>query len=67
MTLEILKVIISLCAINALEDTKGKWTELDKIEKYQKDCRVWYIRCYEGKNIGPPSDKIKQCIIERKI
>ena len=47
MTLEILKMIIMLCSINALEDSNSKWTELPVIERYQKSCRVWYIDCYE--------------------
>ena len=68
MSIEILRLIISLCAINSLEDTKGKWTELPVIERYQKECRVWYIDCYkkvtdQSKNYGAQS--LTECIRKR--
>ncbi len=47
MNLEVLKLIIMMCSINSLEDTNGNWTELHKIEQYQKDCRVFYIDCHK--------------------
>lgn len=62
--LEILKIIIMLCSINALEDSKGSWTELPKIEKYQKECRVWYIDCYK-KATGITHNKLTTCIEKR--
>lgn len=40
MSLEVLKIIVMLCNINSLEDRKSRWTELQVVEKYQRDCRV---------------------------
>ena len=70
MSLEVLRVIISLCAINSLEDTKGKWTELPVIERYQKECRVWYIDCYsavlkKSNAFTGESDMLNECIRKR--
>lgn len=46
---KILTMIISLCQITSVEDNKSKWTELKNVEKYQKECRVWYMDCIEKK------------------
>lgn len=67
MNLEVLKLIIMMCSINSLEDTNGKWTELHVIEQYQKDCRVFYIDCFEKKH-NPDHWKdiaLTKCIKER--
>jgi hypothetical protein len=62
MSFEVLKLIIMMCSINALEDSRSNWTELPKIEKYQRNCRVWYIDCYKRKE---GNDRLIQCIKER--
>jgi hypothetical protein len=77
ISLEILTMIISLCNISALEDNRSKWTELAKVEKYQKECRVYYIDCYEknyknlknihGKHWVYNQEAIIKCIKDRVI
>jgi hypothetical protein len=51
MTLEMLRLIIAICAVNSLEDKRGNWTEYDKLEKYQRECRVYYYDCLKEKNL----------------
>lgn len=63
--LKVLKMIIMLCAVNSLEDTHGKWTELHNIEKYQRDCRVWYIDCYDNSS-GSVDSRLTKCIKKRQ-
>lgn len=47
LDMAILTFIVSLCQISALEDNKSKWTELKNVEKYQLECRIWYMDCVE--------------------
>ena len=62
-------MIISLCNVSALEDNGSKWTELAKVEKYQKECRVYYIDCYEKnyKNLKNNQEAIVKCIKDRAV
>ena len=68
---QILAMVISLCNIQSLEDVRGKWTKLQAVERYQKECRIWYIDCLKkGKNSGLHGDSIEglvQCIKERDV
>ncbi len=61
MTVEILKVIIALCAINSIEDNKSDWMEFKKMQKLQRECRVYYYNCFEEKKKG------SMAIFERHI
>jgi hypothetical protein len=64
MTVKILALIVSLCQITSVEDNKSNWTELKNVEKYQKECRVWYINCYK-KATGITHNKLTTCIEKR--
>lgn len=67
LDLKILTMIISLCKISALEDKKSKWTELQNVEKYQLECRIWYMDCVKkeaGKNMYK-IDHMEKCIRKR--
>lgn len=66
-SLKILTMIISLCQITSVEDNKSSWTELQKVERYQRDCRVWYIDCYEKNflTINISEKNIAKCMRER--
>jgi hypothetical protein len=67
LTFEIIALIISLCNFTSVEDNKSNWTELKNVEKYQIECRVWYMDCMEKKSgVSTYSPKnIKKCIKER--
>jgi hypothetical protein len=66
MTVEILALIVSLCRITSVEDNKSNWTELKNVEKYQKECRVWYIDCFNKKTSQVSgTDQLQKCIKER--
>ena len=77
ISLEILTMIISLCSISALEDNISKWTELAKVEKYQKECRVSYMDCYiknlkankkrSGNTLQHDHEAITKCIRDRAV
>ena len=62
ITAEILTLMVSLCQVSSLEDTRGKWAKLQETAKFQHECLIEYISCYE-KNSG----NIIQCIKVRKI
>jgi len=62
LSLQTLTLIVSLCQISALEDNKSKWTELKNVEKYQLECRVWYMDCIK-KEIA--NDRIEKCMRKR--
>lgn len=77
ISLEILTMIISLCNVSALEDNGSKWTELAKVEKYQKECRVSYMDCYiknlkankkrHGNTLQHDHEAITKCIRDRAV
>jgi len=81
ISLEILTMIISLCNVSALEDrskvSRAKWTELAKVEKYQKECRVSYMDCYiknlkankkrSGNTLQHDHEAITKCIRDRAV
>lgn len=58
LDMAIITLIISLCNITSVEDNKSSWTELKNVEKYQLECRVWYMDCVE--NLA----KINECKTE---
>lgn len=72
MGYELLAMVISLCSIQALEDQKSKWTELQVVEKYRKDCVVWYIDCIDkepGKGLAgiKHTEHLISCIKKRDL
>ena len=77
ISLEILTMIISLCNVSALKDNGNKWTELAKVEKYQKECRVSYMDCYiknlkankkrSGNTLQHDHEAITKCIRDRAV
>lgn len=77
ISLEILTMIISLCNVSATKDIGNKWTELAKVEKYQKECRVSYMDCYiknlkankkrSGNTLQHDHEAITKCIRDRAV
>ena len=70
-------MIISLGNVSALKDNGNKWTELAKVEKYQKECRVSYMDCYiknlkankkrSGNTLQHDHEAITKCIRDRAV
>lgn len=60
LTLNMVSIIIAICNISALEDTKGKWTELPNVEKYRRECRIYYYDCVSKLKTIPQCDKEKK-------
>ena len=68
LSFKVLTLIISLCNITSVEDNRSNWTELKNVEKYQLECRIWYMDCAEKDPLDfkeMPNDRIVKCMRKR--
>ena len=65
MTVEILSAIIVICGVNAIEDNKSDWMEFKKMQKLQKECRVYYYNCMGPSRLWS-TGKLTKCDKEKK-
>lgn len=66
ISLELIQTITLLCTVSSLENTKGKWTELQDTAKYQHVCLVRYLDCIEDQS-GLIEDRLLKCIKTREV
>lgn len=64
--LEILKVIVLVCQVNAGGDRSDAIVKM--VDNYQLKCQKELIKCYDGKQNAFTYDaKLKYCLMNRKV
>ena len=64
IAVQLLKIIAIICSTTSVEDSNSSWSEFDKIQKAQKECREYFYKCT---NEFLTVQKIVKCDKERKL